>query len=282
MVGQLKTDYSSSEAHENLWVFVPNKNEWCFREPSDSSGLWHTELHSENGGHEYLQMVLKTEQQMGYVKDSVGTPEIHDAQYRFHIDGLPHQGNMTFRKILLDTFPRINIPQRLMHNTDATEKSVFSNDVVILTLRSPLETIASLFSEHLEREENKKEKKKFSIFKEVNFYHLTRIINFYNNRTKFILDHPTARVINFDQIIELYSDYEKCNIHQNRIVKAISEQYQLEITKNQTQGFPNKSSVNKDVLFFFKENPIINSFLAPSVALYEKVLSRELNSLTTW
>ena len=282
MVGQLKTDHSSSEAHENSWVFAENQNEWCLRKPKDSSGLWHTEIHSENGGNSYLRTVLKTEEQMDYHNDSEVTRIIDDSIYKFHIDGLPHQGNTTFRKILLDIFPRINIPQRLLHNTDITEKSVFSNDVVILTLRSPLETIASLFSEHLEREENKNEKKKFSIFKEVNFYHLTRIINFYNNWTKFILDHPTARVINFDQIIELYRDYEKCNIHQNRIVKAISEQYQLEITKNQTKGFPYESSVNKDVLLFFKENATINSFLAPSVILYEKVLSRELNSLTTW
>ena len=80
----------------------------------------------------------------------------------------------------------------------------------------------------------------------------------------------------------MYRDYANSDIRQNRIVKAISEKYKLEISTNQTQGFPNKSSVNKDVLFFFKENPIINSFLAPSVALYEKVLSRELGSLTTW
>ncbi|CAB4145095.1 hypothetical protein UFOVP1217_145 [uncultured Caudovirales phage] len=271
-----------SKAHENLWVFVPNKNEWCFKAPSDSSGLWHTELHSENGGHQYPQMVLKTEQQMGHIKDSVGTREIHDAQYRFHIDGLPHQANMTFRKILLDALPRINIPQNLLHNIDVTEQSVSNNDVVVLTLRSPLETIASLFSEHLEREESKTIKEQFVESKKINFYHLTRIINFYNNWTKFILDHPTVHVIYFDKIIEMYRDYANGNIRQNRIVKAISEKYQLEISTNQTQGFPHKSSVNKDVLLFFKENEIINSFLAPSVILYEKVLSRELNSLTTW
>lgn len=218
-------------------------------------------------------MVLKTEKQMDPPKYFELTREIHDSRYKFHLDGLPHQGNTTLRKILLDTFPRINIPQNLLHNTDITEKSFTHGDVVILTLRSPLETIASLFSEHLNREENKTEKKNFSESQKINFHNLTRVINFYNNWTKFILDQPTAHIINFGEIIELYRDYENNNVYQNKIMEAISEKYQLEISLNQTKGFPYESSVNKDVLLFFKENATINSFLAPSVILYQKALN---------
>lgn len=264
------------ETYTGEWVFRQDINEWTFAFPTDSSGMWETETYSEAGGYEFKRSILKPKNKIDELPNFMLTSQGKNSKYTFHIDGLPHQGNTTLRNLMINIFDQINIPEPLRHNTDITQQAIIDNEIVILSLRDPYETIASLFSEHLQREENKLELHNFLSNRQINFYQLTRVINYYNRWTGFIVkNHENIHILSFEAIKQMYSDYQNINIENNKIVQYLSKNYELNIFKHQPKNFMIKSSVIKNVLIYFKQNSAIDSFLAPAVILYNQAKNLE-------
>lgn len=264
------------ETYTGEWVFRQDINEWTFAFPTDSSGIWQTERYSEADGYEFKRSILKPKNQMDELPNFSLTSQGKNSKYTFHVDGLPHQGNTTLRNLMINIFDQINIPEPLRHNTDITQQAIIDNEIVILSLRDPYETIASLFSEHLQREENKLELHNFLSNRQINLYHLTRVINYYNRWTSFIVkNHENIHILSFEAIKQMYSDYKNMNIENNKTVQYLSKNYELNIFKHAPKDFMIKSSVIKNVLIYFKQNSAIDSFLAPAVILYNQAKNLE-------
>jgi len=256
------------EKYHGEWVFRQDTKEWTFGFSIDSSGMWKTETHSEDNGYEFKRFVLKSD---NHISDLTLTRKISDAKYTFHIDGLPHQGNTTFRNLMLRIFQEANVPLPLLHNTEITKQSINNNEIVLLTIRDPYESLASLFSEHLQREENESQLHDFLSSGEINFYHLTRIINYYNRWTNFVLqNHDNIHIVGFEKIKQMHQDYVNSKIEENDIIRCLSQKYELDISRHTPQDFVIKSSVLKEVFSRFQRDSRINSFLAPSVILYKQ------------
>ena len=261
------------EKYHGEWVFRQDTKEWTFDFSIDSSGMWKTETHSEDNGYEFKRFVLKSD---NHESNLTLTQKISDAKYTFHIDGLPHQGNTTLRNLMLRIFQEINVPSPLLHDTEITKQSINNNEIVLLTIRDPYESIASLFSEHLQREENKLELHDFLSSGEINFYHLTRIINYYNRWTNFVLqNHHNIHIIGFEKIKQMHKDYEDSAIAENRTIQYFCQNYGLNVFRHTPENFAIKSSVLKEVFSRFQIDSRIDSLLAPSVIIYKEAKKLE-------
>lgn len=76
-----------------------------------------------------------------YVRNS-GNP------IKITIDGYPRQGNQYLRFLMLGSFPEIDVPYQLSHNSDDIKKQIDKGLTVFMTLREPLGCMTSLVSDY--------------------------------------------------------------------------------------------------------------------------------------
>ena len=85
-----------------------------------------------------------------FAKDELGNVHYvrnNGNSIRIAIDGHPRQGNQYLRLLMLGSFPEIDIPYQLSHDSNYVKKQIDQGINVLMTLREPLGCITSLISD---------------------------------------------------------------------------------------------------------------------------------------
>ena len=161
----------------------------------------------------------------------------------FFMDGFEKQGNSSLRTIFLRTFSEIGIDNIMMHDVKACRQGIRKNDGSFFTLRNIEDTLISAISVNITKQHNASiDIKNFiTIFNK----HIKR----YSKILDFMISHiDTINRVLFEDIEEMSNDYLNNNIHNNQIIKNVSQKFNLKInTNSRLRYIQYESSKNEEI-----------------------------------
>lgn len=172
----------------------------------------------------------------------------------FFMDGFEKQGNSSLRTIFLRTFDEIAIDKIMLHTVKACKQGIRKNDGSFFTLRNIQDTLISSISVRI----NKQHNAGIDIQDFINIFN--KFIKRYSKILDFIISNiDTINIVLFEDIEEMSNDYLYNNIHNNQIIKNISQKFNLKInTNSRLRYIQYESSKNEEVkkiieLSYFQE-----------------------------
>ena len=161
----------------------------------------------------------------------------------FFMDGFEKQGNSSLRTIFLRTFSEIGIDNIMMHDVKACRQGIRKNDGSFFTLRNIQDTLISSTSTEITKQHNASiDIRNFiTIFNK----HIKR----YSKILDFMISHiDTINIVLFEDIEKMSDDYFNNNIHNNQIIKNVSQKFNLKInTNSRLRYIQYESSKNEEI-----------------------------------
>ena len=191
----------------------------------------------------------------------------------FYQGGFPRQGNTTLRRILLNTFPEMAMPDVLTHAVSLAQKATLDKKIIFMTIRNPHDALLSLVSMNIELSNGNKFTPQLSNKKKK--YKIDAHINFYIRYCQFIKDNiKNITVIPFEKIVQISDDYISGSIENNETIQCIADKYNLSINP------PGKghshinifSTSNKDVERLYLSSSYYKRKLKKANKIYKKIM----------
>lgn len=172
----------------------------------------------------------------------------------FFVDGFEKQGNSSLRTIFLRTFNNVEIRDIMKHDVKLFKKGIINNDCSFFVLRNIEDTLISAISTNIT--------KNFGASVDINFFMtiFKNTVKKYDKILKFMISNiDTINIVLFEDIEEMSNDYLYNNIHNNQIIKNISQKFNLKINTNSRLRYIRyESSKNEEIkkiieLSYFQE-----------------------------
>ncbi len=145
----------------------------------------------------------------------------------FFMDGFEKQGNSSLRTIFLRTFDEIAVDKIMLHTVEACKQGIINNDCSFFVLRNIEDTLISAISTSINKQYNASiDIKKFITIFNKHIKRYSKILDF------MISNIDTINIVLFEDIEEMSNDYLYNNIHNNQIIKNISQNFNLKINTN--------------------------------------------------
>ncbi len=179
--------------------------------------------------------------------------------HSFFIDGFPRQANRTLRRLLLDCFPHISITKDLLHREKFFYNAIKENEVCLLSIRSPYDSISSLYS-YMNLDMSNKDL-------------LIQEIKYYNRMTSLAIGNNNIYAIDFNDIINYpYLILSKIETQFN-IPKSFADSFKyIDKTKSYEEG--HNSTRTKEIDKFIISN---KTLFTEAEELYKKAKEKRLH-----
>jgi hypothetical protein len=175
---------------------------------------------------------------------------------RFIIDSFPRQGNTSLTKLLTITFPSIDVDQNHPHDIDRIIREVENKSTIFSPLRNPVEALSSyLQMQRLRHPQN--DNPVDQSFMIANAIQLLKDFQEY-----FIKNINLIKIINFEDVVSMSTDFSHGRIHENRVINKISVDFNIPINPNNTLEnlFPTASDYSSTKSSFFETELLKEEF----------------------
>jgi len=161
----------------------------------------------------------------------------------FFMDGFEKQGNSSLRTIFLRTFDEIAVDEIMKHDVKSFKQGIIKNDCSFFVLRNIEDTLISAISTYITK----------SFGASIGIDCFTKLfkdtVKKYDKILNFMISNiDTINIVLFEDIEEMSNDYLYNNIHNNQIIKNISQKFNLKInTNSRLRYIQYESSKNEEI-----------------------------------
>jgi hypothetical protein len=149
---------------------------------------------------------------------------------RFIVDGFPRQGNTSLAQLLTNVFPTVDVGFIHYHDISKIIKELEEGSTVFSPVRNPVETLSSF----LEMQRLRHPQNDNPVDRSFMIAHAMQLLKDFQEY--FIKNINLIKIINFEDVINMSTDFSQGVIHKNRVINKISIDFNILIKPHNELG----------------------------------------------